>query len=126
MNKTQELEKTSSEINELSTRIEGIKFHLRSLESNMALLNSLRIQHEQNIDVLKSERVIAAIYEYKKIKEQLLSVRNKLYVMRIDFNSHNVALERTEKFLIDLREKYVILLRNMDGRVIKGNFGGKK
>jgi hypothetical protein len=126
MNKTQELEKTGAEINELGTRIEGIKFHLRSLESNMALMNSVRIQCEQNIDLLKSERVIAAIYEFKKIKEELQTVCNKLHVMRIDFNNHNVALERSEKFLIELREKYVILLRNMDGRVIKGNFGGKK
>lgn len=126
MNKTQELERTDSEIKELGTRIEGIKFHLRGLEKDMALLNSLKIQFEQNIDFLKSEQIIAAIYEYKKIKEELQNTRNKLYAMRIDFNNHNVALERTEKILIELREKYVILLRNMDGRVIKGNFGGKK
>lgn len=92
----------------------------------MALLNSLRIQFEQNIELLKSERVIAAIYEFKKIKEELQTVRNKMNAMRIDFNNHSVALERTEKSLVDLQDKYVILLRNQDGRVIKGNFGGKK
>lgn len=126
MNRVQELEKADSEIKELSTRIEGIKFHLRSLENSLALLNSLRIQFEQNIELLKGDEVIAAIHEFKKIKEDLQIVRNKMYAMRIDFNNHTVALERTQKLFVELQERYVILLRNQDGRVIKGNFGGKK
>src|SRR5271165_3301673 len=109
MNRQQELEKADSEIKELSTRIEGIRFHIRSLENSLALLNSLRIQFEQNIETLKGGDVIAAIHEFKKIKEELQIVRNKMYAMRIDFNNHSVALERAEKFLIELQEKYVIL-----------------
>ena len=126
MNRTTELETAGKEISEIQTRIEGIKFHLRTLQSNLALLNSVRIQLEQNIDFLKSESVIAALHEFKKIKEDLQTCRNKMYAMRIDFNNHSVALERTEKFLLELKDKYVILLRYQDGRVIKGNFGGKK
>lgn len=126
MGKIQDLEKADIEIRELSVRIEGIKFHIRSLENNIALLNSLRIQFEQNIDVLKGGLVIAAIDEYKKIKEELQTIRNRLQVMRVDFNNHNLALSRSERFLIELQAKYAILLKEQSGRVIKVNFGGKK
>lgn len=126
MNRKSELEKADNELKELSTRIDGIKFHLKSLEANIALLNSLRIQFEQNIAFLKSERVIAALQEFKKIKEDLQTVNNRLYAMRIDLSNHNVMLDRAEKLLLERRENYVILLKEQDGRVIKGNFGGKK
>lgn len=126
MNKSQELERADAEIKAVLTNIEGLKFHIRSLENNMALLNSLRIQFSQNIAVLKSERVIAVLTEYKKVRDDLHQVYHKLHVMQIDFNNHSVVLERTEKFLLECRERYVILLRNQDGRVIKGNFGGKE
>ena len=126
MNRTQDLEKVEQEIKDLSTRIEGIKFHIRGLKENMALMRSLRIQFEQNISVLKDEYIIAALHEFKKIREDLQTVNTRLNALTIDFNNHNVVLERSEKFLIELNEKYVMLLRNQDGRVIKGNFGGKK
>jgi chromosome segregation ATPase len=126
MNKQQELEKADAELRELGVRIEGIKFHLRSLENNMALLNSLRIQFDQNLDTLREKGIIAVATEYKKIREELAIVHSKLRVMHIDFSNHEVALDRTEKVLVECREKYVILLRNQDGRVIAGNFGGKK
>jgi chromosome segregation ATPase len=126
MNKLQELEKADAELKELGTRIEGIKFHLRSLENSLALLSSLRIQFSQNITVLKQNGIVPLASEYKKIRDDLAIVNNKLYVMRIDFDNHQLALERTEKFLVECQERYVILLRNQDGRVIKGNFGGKE
>ena len=126
MNKQQELEKADAELNELGSRIEGIKFHLRSLENNMALLNSLRIQFDQNLDTLREKGIIAVATEYKKIREELAIVHSKLRVMRIDYSNHEVALDRTEKILVECQERYAILLRNQDGRVIEGNFGGKK
>ena len=126
MNRHQELERADTELTELRTRIEGIKFHLRSLENNIALLNSLRIQFSQNLAVLREEGIVAVLTQYRKTMDDLANVNNKLYVMRIDFSNHEVILQKTEKMLMECRERYVILLRNQDGRVIKGNFGGKK
>ena len=126
MNKQQELERADAELKELGTRIEGIKFHLRSLDNSMSLLRSLHIQFSQNLSTLRERGIVALASEYKKIRDDLAIVNNKLYVMSIDFRNHEVALERTEKILVESREKYVTLLRNQDGRVIKGNFGGKE
>jgi|ERR1700677_2912615 len=126
MERDLELDKTARELSELGARIESIKFHLRSLENSMALLKSLKIQFEQNLEVLKSATIIAAINEFKKVKEDLQTVRARLYAMHIDFNNHTAALEQTEKFQSELKARYVILLGNQDGRVIKGNFSGKK
>jgi chromosome segregation ATPase len=126
MNKHQELERADAELKELGTRIESIKFHLRSLENSLALLRSLHVQFSQNLATLREQGIVALASEYKKIREDLAIVNSKLRVMAIDHSNHEVALERTEKILVESREKYVILLRNQDGRVIKGNFGGKE
>lgn len=126
MNKHLELERADAELAELGSRIEGIKFHMRSLENSISLLKSLHVQFNQNLDTLREKGIIAVATEYKKIREDLAIVNSKLRVMHIDLSNHEVALERTEKILVESRERYVILLRNQDGRVIKGNFGGKE
>lgn len=125
MNKLQELELADRELKDVSDRLESIRYHLRQLDENLALLNSVRIQFEQNLAVLKSENIIPSMNEYKKIKEDLQSVMNRLYTIRIDQNNHNVALERSEKMLLDCRSRYATLLKNQDAPVLRGNFGKK-
>lgn len=126
MNRMQELDRADRELKEVSAQIDSIKFHLTTLEENIALLNSVKIQFDQNISTLKSDKIIASFSEYKKIKEDLTSVVNRLYMLRVDFNNHQVALERAEKILLECKAKYVTLLNNQDAKILKGKFGGKK
>jgi hypothetical protein len=126
MNRLLDLENADRELNELSARLESVKYNIRSLENNMALLNSIRIQFSQQIAVHKSPDVITSILEYKKIRDDLTIVNIRLHMLRIDFNNQHVALLQIEKILFEAKERYAILLRNQYGRVIKGNFGGKK
>lgn len=126
MSKLSDLERASKELGEVSARIEQIRHHVQNLEANLALLNSVRIQFEQNIALLKSGEVIPSVLEYRKIKEDLDTVQRRMDALRIDCNSHVSMLERANKILLELSEKYATLLRNADGRIIKGSFGGKK
>ncbi len=126
MNKLLELAQADKELKEISAKVETIRFHLQSLESNIALLNSVRIEFEQNLAVLKTEKLIAAINEYKKIKEDHQTVLNRLYVLRIDQGNHVLALERAEKMLLEAKERYAILFSNQDAKIIRGNFGRQK
>jgi chromosome segregation ATPase len=125
MNKVQELEQVDRERKEIGTQVDKVQFHLRSLASNLALLNSIRQQLQDNIRVLKNPLYIALLSEYGKIKAELLAVENRLATMRVDFNNHVVALERTEKMLLLANEKYATLFRNQDAPVIRGEFGKK-
>lgn len=126
MSKLSDLERAGKELGEISARIEQIRHHVQNLEANIALLNSVRIQFEQNIALLKSGDVIPSVLEFKKIRQDLQTVQTRMNLLRIDCSNHVTMLDRANKILLELSEKYATLLRNADGRVIKGSFGGKK
>lgn len=125
MNKQQELEHADRSLKEILSQVESLKFHLRQLEDNIALLNGIKVSFNQNLSILKSDKIIPSMSEYQKIKNDLNAANNRLYVMRIDQNNHLVALERAEKMLLEYREKYVTLLNNQDAKVLRGDFGKK-
>lgn len=126
MNRRQDLEKLESEINEVSTRIEAVKNHIRKLESEIALLKNLEHQFRQNISILKSDGTIAVASEYKKSKTDLAVVLNRTYALQIDVNNHTVALERMQEYLLDAKEKYATLFKNQDATIITGKFGNDR
>lgn len=125
MNKIQELEIADRELRETSGRIDSIRHHLKNLDENLAVLNSIKLQFEENLAVLKSENIIPSMNEYKKIKDDLQSVHSRLYTITIDHSNHVSALERSEKMLLECRERYATLLKNQEAPVLRGNFGKK-
>jgi chromosome segregation ATPase len=126
MNKRQDLEKLESEINDVSARIEAVKHHIRKIESEIALLKNLEHQFRQNLSILKSDGTIAVASEYKKSRDDLAVVLNRTHALQIDVNNHGVMLERMEKYLLDAKEKYVILFKNQGATVITGKFGNDR
>jgi hypothetical protein len=126
MSKQKEIDKLEKERADLIFRRDQILYNLRGLESNLILFKSIKMQHENNIRILKNPRYITTVDGYRKTKGELRASLRRLYELQIDFNNHQVILERMEKKIIELNERYAILLQTQYAQVIRGKFGGKE
>lgn len=123
MDKHFELLKAEKEIQEAVLRYDTLRLHIARLEQDIFLMNMTQRGLEENIDVLKTTRTIAVASEFKRIKTELESVKNRLVFLRIDRSNHGKMLERVEKLLRELRDKYSAIASIPMGIVIQGKFG---
>ena len=80
---------------------------------------------EENISVLKSRQIITIAIEYKKAKEDLDKIYNKLTMLRINKTNLGHSVDQAAKNLMDSREKYLHALESKVSKVIEVNFGRK-
>jgi hypothetical protein len=125
MSKTLDFEKVDKALKEATIRCDTLKIHLNRLENDIFILLEARRQLEENISILKSDKLIAVASEFRKIKIELDKVKNQLVFLQIDKSNCIKNIFNAEKHLYKCKEECMIVLKAQDGKVIKGNFGKK-
>lgn len=125
MAKLPSLEKINADLKDVSDKIDALKHHIHGLEENIALLTSLERQFKQNLYTLKDHTIIAMASEFKKIKQDLTTVSGRIDTACIDLKNSKVYLGRSEKLLIELKDRHDIVTESPKGKLLTGKFGNK-
>lgn len=81
---SEELNKAAQKLLEADIRLRTIKVQLDGLDRDLALMKNAEAQMEENIRWLKRRKIVTVASEYKKVLENLRSLRARSAFSRID------------------------------------------
>lgn len=119
------LDQIDSLIKITSEKIDALKRNIQGLEQHIAINKNLEKQFKQNLDTLKDVNIISIASEFKKIKQNLVAASGNIVTSSIDLNNNLVFLQRAEKLLADLNEKYDTIIESHKSNIIIGRFRNK-
>jgi chromosome segregation ATPase len=125
MEKLPTLDKITADIKDASDKIDALKRHIQGLEENIALLKHLERQLKQNLSTLRERATISMASEFKKVKEDIKNIGDRIDIASLDHKNSKLILERSEKLLVVLNSNHAIIIENQNGKVITGHFGNK-
>ena len=122
MGKPEELAKAEQLITSAQYDIMAIGVRLSAIERELAGLIAKEMHLVENINILKTRKIIALAKEFKRAKEDLAIIRRKQDIARFDRIQHMQALENAHKSLKHSQESYDILLSRYQNNVVIGIF----
>lgn len=125
MDKATEVISAEALVREAEVSLHTIQYHLRAVDREVETLEALQGQLEDNIDILKKQKIIALAQEYKRSREELNKTRNMLILARNSRNQFLASQKEAEKYLNRCNETYEIIVARSENNVIFGLFGGK-
>jgi hypothetical protein len=125
MNKPIDIYAAEREFKDANDRLDALQAHLYNIDNEVALLLHLKKSLQENISILKSRQIITVALEYRKAKEDLDKIYNKLTMLRINKNNLGHSVEQARKFLAERREQYLLAMEEQTPKVIEVDFGRK-
>jgi chromosome segregation ATPase len=125
MSKQVELEKHDRAIKDANVRSSTVKMNMEILDREIASLDQAELDLEENISVLKQQKIVAMADQYKKAKEELKKVRTRLIASKNEREDYRKALDHVNQVIqqsVDAIEK---IKRDGDNNVLHANFGKK-
>ena len=123
MNKLVDLNEAERDLKEAQDRQDALSAHVSKVGNEIALVEHVIKNLQENISILKSRQIITIAVEYKKAKDDLEKLRNNLTMLKINKNSLEHSTSQAGKFLAECRERYAVTLKNQGSRVIEVDFG---
>lgn len=117
-----DIEKLQSSLKKVEDRLDKIRSGLFGVEKDIDLLSTKASQLERNIQYLKKNKIIALASEYKKVRHELNSVKQRLEVLRQDRENFRTVYVHVELEIIKLKEELKQLYNKPDAVVIEANF----
>lgn len=124
MSKKVELEELDRAIRNGEIRLCTVNANIGSLTKEIEHLDTLEMQLEENVKVLKKNNIIAIATEYKKAKEDLAKTRTRLISLKNDRENFKKAADDVKKVMEKAKED-IEKLKKVDSNVLHGTFGRK-
>lgn len=84
MSKTEDIAKLDRSIKDADIRVNTILANVEAFNKEISILNGKAKEIEENLTCLKKNRVIAVAQEFKKAKDELKAINNKIIALRND------------------------------------------
>lgn len=123
MDKSAEVASAEALVREAEIRLHGIQYHLRISEKEVETLVALQSQLEENLSILKKQKIIALAQEYKRSKEELAKTKNLLVLARNSKAQYVASQKEADRYLVRCRETYENILARSENNVVFGLFG---
>lgn len=104
---------------EAMLKLNSIKSSIEILDKENYLLSVEREKLEDNIDYLKKQGVVPLAQEYRKIKQELAIIRNRVHILEKDRDSHYKVYSDTEKLMNNAKAKLEKIQKGLDNNVLK-------
>lgn len=114
MNKTMELEQAERDVKDTELKLHRIKTTLKDVQAEIASLDQVEKQLEENINFLKQSGATVLAQEFKKAREDLIRTRGRLSMIRIDRDNIEKAEADCEAYLIKSKAALVKALLGKD------------
>lgn len=125
MNKIVDLDISERDLKDATDRFEALQSHVFKTANEIALVEHVRKNLEENISILKARHIITVAVEYRKAKEDLVKLLNNLTMLKLNKNGLEHSTAQARKYMEDCREKYLQVLSVQGSRVIEVDFGRK-
>lgn len=125
MNKLVDLDIAEKDLKESTDRFEAIQAHVFKTDNEIALVEHVRKNLEENISILKARHIITVAVEYRRAKEDLVKLLNNLTMLKLNRNSLEHSTAQAKKYMDECRERYLAAISVQGSRVIEVDFGRK-
>lgn len=122
MNKHQELERASEAVDNTKQDLMSINIRLSAIEREIDVYLLAELQLIENIRILKTNKIIALAEQYKRSKEELETIRQKLALAYSDRSRHEKAVKITQTLLNKAQLHYDIVVKRYENNVVHGLF----
>ena len=126
MNKQAELERLDRAIKDSNIRACTVKTNIEVLDRDIANMSAIEQTLEENIQVLKQQKIVAIAEEFKKAKEELKKTRVRLITLRNEREDYRKALNNVNQVIKDSTEAIEKIKRDGENNVLRANFGKKE
>lgn len=126
MDKHEELSLAAQLVKESETALQSVSLNLDYLDREVDFLLILQKHILDNISVLKRDRIVTLVIEYRKAKEELVKTKARLKQMRSDRQSYESIYKDVKETLRKRTAAYETLLKKSENNVLQGSFGKKK
>lgn len=93
MSKTDEIHKADRQRIDSEIRLNTIRISVDVIDREISILSIREIELKENLNYLKNSKIITLAAEYRKIKEELLTVQRRIKILIVERES------RTRDFL---------------------------
>ena len=124
----QEFNKASHALLDAEVRYNQIAAQVNAIEKEIALLNAVEANLEENLRFMQRTRAIVKVQEFGKAMKDLNTCRNRRAILRIDLDGAIRVAKRAEAEYIRRKEDYekaYDLLHNPPNNVIVVDFRRK-
>lgn len=126
---TEDLNKASHVLLDAEVRLNQIVAQRRQLEKEIALLNMIEANLEENIRVLKRRRTIVTVSDYRKATSDIGTARTRRAFLRVDRENVLKVENHAERGYNEAKANYercFELLHNPPNNVIQVDFSRRK
>ena len=125
MSKQVELERLDRAIKDSNIRACTVKSNIEVLDRDIANMEELERTLEENLKVLKKQKVVAIAEQFKKAKEDLSKTRVRLITLKNEREDYRKALNNVNTVIKQSMEAIEKIKRDGDNNVLRANFGKK-
>lgn len=125
MNKQQELARASDSLDQAKNDLMGISIRLSAIEREIDVYILKERELLENINILKRKKIVALAQEFKRAKEALLALRQKLIFAYNDRSRHEKAIRTTQSLLNKAQLNYDIVVKRYENNLLHGTFRRK-
>lgn len=120
--RTEEVEAAERVIKDLEIRLRTFQVQIDALDKDIAALEFNEYVLQDNLSSLKQDKIVALAQEYKKAREELQRVRNRLVTVNNERIQVGHAVNAVTYALGKARQAYEDLKFKLDNNVLYGNF----
>lgn len=124
MGKQADIDKLTNAVRDAEAQLKVFKHNLGILDREIAQLNAVEAQLDENIKFLRKKNIVALAKEYKAAKDDMNKTKNRLAMLRIDRSNIDRATSDIDSFVNKTKEELTKLL-NAPSNVLYGLFRRK-
>ena len=124
MGRSEDLLKADRAVKDYEIRFQTATSQLATIEKELKELLLVQKQLEENVKILKKNKIIAVAAEYKKAKADLKRVVDSSLKIKNDMNHYKKSKDEAEMMLLATKNNYEKLLNDVNN-VLEVQFGRK-
>lgn len=119
------IDKAEKELLDINNRFNLVNNQINNSDSELFMLHVLERTLVENLDVLKTEGIVASTAEYKNVKADLARVRSRMNLLETDLKTYKKILSNVEKKMAECRNALRLATLVSISTVIYADFGRK-
>lgn len=94
-----ELDKCENLIKECESKIATLRISIAAVDKDLNSYEYVERDMEDNLKILKQDKIIVLVTEFKELKESMNKIRRKIELLKLDKVVYEANLSRVELFL---------------------------
>lgn len=93
-----ELEKCESLIKECENKVTALRINIAAVDKDLSSYEYLERSMEENLKILKSDKIIVLMSEFKDLRENLRRIHRKVELLKLDREVYQTKFNQVEVY----------------------------